>query len=125
VDTLQVLQNYSWVGNVRELENIIERCVVLSSGPMLRVKDLPPKLLSNNFYLPDSREEADFTQFSYQEAKDKALELFNKTYLSHLLEQTQGNISVASSRAQMDRSNFKKIIRKYDIDLKEFRRNSS
>jgi transcriptional regulator of acetoin/glycerol metabolism len=51
--------------------------------------------------------------------------LFHKAYLNNLLQQAQGNITVASTRAGLDRSNFKKIIRKYDIDLKEFRRVNS
>jgi two-component system response regulator HydG len=39
---LQRLQMYDWPGNVRELENVIERAVVLASGPTIGVADLPP-----------------------------------------------------------------------------------
>ncbi len=119
-DALQLLQNYIWVGNVRELENVIERCVVLSDGNSIQVKDLPPKLNTRNFYFPDIPK-TELTELTYQEAKERALEFFNKTYLKYLLEQSGGNISIASLRAGMDRSNFKKIIRKYEIDLKEFK----
>ncbi|MFO1464774.1 MAG: sigma-54 dependent transcriptional regulator [bacterium] len=121
VDAMQALQAYAWVGNVRELENVIERCCVLLSGDVLRAKDLPSQILSSTFYLRD-QEEVDLTRFPYKEAKLRALSLFNKAYLHHLLKQTRGNISMASDRAGMDRSNFKKIIRKYDIDLKEFKK---
>ncbi len=42
---LQTLQSYSWPGNVRQLENVIERAVLLSrGGPLLTVEDLPPEL---------------------------------------------------------------------------------
>src|SRR5262249_1860551 len=113
MDALQALQNYPWVGNVRELENVIERCIVLSEDQTIHAKDLPRKLVSSSLFLPSS-EETDLTQFSYKDAKKKALVLFHKAYLSNLLQQAQGNITVASTRAGLDRSNFKKIIRKYD-----------
>ena len=78
-------------------------------------------LLNNPFKIPDGAS-IDLSNFSYKEAKSIALESFNKTYLNQLLKQAGGNVTVASSRAGMDRSNFKKIIRKYDIDIHDFRR---
>src|SRR5690606_4936537 len=42
--TLAILNAYPFRGNVRELENIIERAVVMSSGSALRVQDLPPEV---------------------------------------------------------------------------------
>ena len=38
-DTMKALQDYPWPGNVRELESIIERAVILSSGPVLQLTD--------------------------------------------------------------------------------------
>ena len=40
----QVLQHYSWPGNIRELRNVIERATILSSGPEIDLIDLPPSL---------------------------------------------------------------------------------
>ncbi len=121
VDAMQALQSYPWVGNVRELENVLERCCVLLGGDVIRAKDLPASILASTFFLRD-QEEVDLTRFPYKEAKLRALSLFNKSYLQHLLKQSGGNISVASDRAGMDRSNFKKIIRKYEIDIREFKK---
>jgi two-component system response regulator HydG len=95
--------------------------VVLAPGKVLRAKDLPPQVLSKAFYL-EGKEEVDLSRYPYKEAKTRALEVFNKNYILHLLQQSGGNISIASDRAGMDRSNFKKIIRKYEIDIQEFRR---
>jgi two-component system response regulator AtoC len=44
VDAMQVLMNYSWPGNVREMKNVIERAVILSSGPEILPDDLPLEL---------------------------------------------------------------------------------
>jgi hypothetical protein len=50
------------------------------------------------------------------------LNLFNRAYISNLLRQTSGNVSIASGRAGMDRSNFKKIIKKCDLNIREFKK---
>jgi DNA-binding NtrC family response regulator len=43
-ETLQVLSAYSWPGNVRALENAVERAVLLANGPLILVSDLPPRV---------------------------------------------------------------------------------
>jgi DNA-binding NtrC family response regulator len=44
---IEALQGYAWPGNVRELENAIERASALCDDDVIRVKDLPPQLLSS------------------------------------------------------------------------------
>lgn len=122
IDALQALQNYSWVGNVRELENIIERAVVLATSDTIMARDLPAKLLGESFYLMGDDEKGDISSLSYQEAKDRALASFNRMYIGNLLTQTSGNISFASEKAGMDRSNFKKLIKRYHIDVRKYRK---
>ncbi|MBT3181480.1 MAG: sigma-54-dependent Fis family transcriptional regulator [Deltaproteobacteria bacterium] len=121
VDALQVLQNYSWVGNVRELENVIERAVVLATGDNIEISDLPPRILGESFYLSEDMGDVDISQYPYKEAKRRAMASFNKVYITALLKRTSGNISFASDRAQMDRSNFKKLIKKYGIEVDGFK----
>ncbi len=43
-DFIQALKRYSWPGNVRQLRNVVERALVVTSGPVLSVADLPPEL---------------------------------------------------------------------------------
>lgn len=121
VDALQAIQNYRWVGNVRELENVIERAVVLTNSDFIQVTDLPPRVLGESFYLTDEFGDAGLSQYSYQEAKEKAMGSFNKSYIANLLRQAKGNLSIAAEKAHMDRSNFKKIIKKHGIDINEYK----
>ena len=48
VAAIQALQAYSWPGNVRQLENVVERAVLLARGTLLTVDDLPPEIVSGN-----------------------------------------------------------------------------
>ncbi|TWU55287.1 sigma-54-dependent transcriptional regulator [Rubripirellula reticaptiva] len=44
VEAIQAMQSYAWPGNIRQLENVVERAVLLGRGPVLTVDDLPPEL---------------------------------------------------------------------------------
>jgi len=58
-DAMKKLVNYNWKGEVRELENIIERAVLLSDGDMITVEDLPDRAIDNpGSGYPDSLKEA-------------------------------------------------------------------
>lgn len=126
-DVLQSFQEYPWPGNVRELENIIERALVLSESDSITVGDLPPKFLGKVFSVSDKKQkeqerEENWFHLPYQEAKQKALNLFNRAYISNLLKEGGGNVSISSEKAGMDRSNFKKIIKKCDLNIKDFKK---
>jgi len=122
VDALKVLQSYSWPGNVRELENIMERAVVLSKGEYIEIKDFPPKILGDSFYLADNMSSSDGMSLPYSDAKKRALVAFNVKYISGLLKKTSGNITFSAEMAGMDRSNFKKLIKKYGIIAEDYRK---
>lgn len=121
-DAMQALQSYDWPGNVRELENAIERAAVLTTSNQIRAKDLPTHILAGTFY-QDQTTHQDLTDFCYQEAKQNALDQFNQNYICGLLNKAAGNITLASEKAGMDRSNFKKLIRKFKINPDQYKKN--
>ncbi|MBI2091377.1 MAG: sigma-54-dependent Fis family transcriptional regulator [Deltaproteobacteria bacterium] len=122
VDAITALQHYKWVGNVRELENVVERACVLVNGPVIQARDLPQRVLGESFYLTKEDGHSDFSKFSYHEAKEKAFMTFNRSYLSSLMRSSKGNISFAAAKAGMDRSNFKKILKKCSLNAEEFKK---
>ncbi len=122
LDALEALQNYRWPGNVRELENAIERAVVLGEGGVITARDLPPPILGELFYMVEKQPGDVSSRLRYQESKQKALNLFNRNYISNVLKQTSGNVSMAADRAGMDRSNFKKLVLKSRINVSDFRK---
>ena len=114
-DVLEVLIEYDWPGNVRELENIIERAVVLATeDTMIEISHLPDKLLQAH---------VDggilLSAHSYREAKQQAVDSFNKEFLERLLQMSNGNITHAAKHAKMDSANFRRLLRKCGIRAEE------
>ncbi|MBI2892821.1 MAG: sigma-54-dependent Fis family transcriptional regulator [Deltaproteobacteria bacterium] len=107
------LASAPWPGNVRELENAIERAMVLSRGDTLVLEDFPR--------LTESAQEqarlelqlgSDLADLPYRDAKRVALRTFERHYIASVLKKTTGNVSQAARHAGLDRSNFRRILRK-------------
>jgi len=120
-EALELLCGYRWPGNVRELENAVERAVVLCRGEAVTGADLPPAVTGHTLPLvrevPPGGEESQWATLSYAAAKDQALRRFEKGYVEALMKVSDSNISAAARRAGMDRSNFKRVLRKYRSDV--------
>src|SRR6266545_6944865 len=91
-DALDMLRRYSWPGNLRELENIIERAVVLSSSQQIDVAHLP-------LYLQESGPIGVTTQQGFVQAKERVISMFEKEAVARFLSEARGNISVAAQKA--------------------------
>jgi two-component system response regulator HydG len=120
-DAVELLCGYRWPGNVRELENAIERAVVLCRGEAVTASDLPPAVTGRTAPLvrevPVNGDEAVWLTMSYAAAKEQALRRFEKGYVETLMRHCDSNISAAARKAGMDRSNFKRVLRKYRADV--------
>jgi DNA-binding NtrC family response regulator len=120
-EALELLSGYRWPGNVRELENAIERAVVLCRADTILPGDLPPAITGRTAPLvrevPPSGDEAAWLTLSYAAAKEQALRRFEKGYVEALMRSCDSNISAAARKAGMDRSNFKRVLRKYRTDV--------
>jgi DNA-binding NtrC family response regulator len=120
-EAMELLSGYRWPGNVRELENAIERAVVLCRGDQVGAGDLPPAITGRSAPLvrevPAGGDEAAWLTQSYAVAKEQALRRFEKGYVDALMKACDNNISAAARKAGMDRSNFKRVLRKYRSDI--------
>lgn len=117
-EVLDVMQRYRWPGNVRELENVVERAVVLARGDIVEVRHLPPHLQDDRF--KKNGDQLDLSHLPFSAAKDLAVQAFEKRYLTQLMARTSGNISAASREAGLDRSNFRRVLKKHDFDVDSF-----
>lgn len=105
---MEHLLRYHWPGNVRELENVIEHGVAVSSGPMLKVSDLPQRRSAA------TAEAKNLSHLTLREARD----VFEKQYIESLLEITGGNITQAAKMAGIARQNLQLKIKQLGIKPK-------
>jgi transcriptional regulator with GAF, ATPase, and Fis domain len=101
VSVMDALLQYHWPGNIRELENVLERAVINSSGPKLR--------------LVDELE----TRHKNSRRSEQTLENFEREYIKRVLEQVNWKVSGKNSAAEilgLDRSTLRARMRKLGID---------
>ncbi|WP_457636357.1 sigma-54-dependent transcriptional regulator [Persephonella sp.] len=112
-DALEILIKYDWPGNIRQLESIVSKAVILADdGEFIKIEHLDPevKVVVEDFPL------------EYSKAKKSYTEKFMKTYLGVLLSITGGNISQAAKLAKIERQSLQKLLKKYRIDPSRYRK---
>ena len=130
-EVLRELAQRAWPGNVRELRNVVERAVMLAGGAGAVVHSLDD---------PDDDDDADddlagpagrslsqppdaksLLGMSFQDAKQAAVESFEKEYLMQLFESSNYNLSEAARRSGVHRRYLRELFKKHDIDLAALR----
>ena len=94
----QVLENYAWPGNARELRNIVERMAILTAGDRLGIDSIPMEVRHYRDSSPRS---------SVQEAREGA----ERDHILKALDEAGWNVSGASRALGMERTNLHKRIR--------------
>jgi len=97
-----VLESYSWPGNVRQLRNLVERVVALSADGKVTISDLPPEIRFSTYSMGAAHGSTG-EGLPYAEAKEHALRDFHRRYLPILLNQNDGNVSRAAEAAEVSR----------------------
>ncbi len=123
----EVLQNYHWPGNIRELQNLIERLVILTEGKEITLDDLPPFFLKTSSLKSDlesksfKNEKFYFSSFPFKEFDENGVDL-NKVlreieiyYLKKALEISKGVKSKAAKLLKLNRTTFIEKLKKYGL----------
>ncbi len=112
--TLEVMKRYSWPGNVREMENAIQRAFVLGDNKNI--------LVENHISVSKERREAVFDRrisrhfnLELKEAKSQVVEDFERSYLRWLMEESGGNVTRAARKAGKERRALGKLLKKYAL----------
>ncbi len=122
VDALRTLRGYGWPGNVRELEHAVEHAVVLAKRQIIEPDDLPvsapPGVVRPSLRVPEPRCDAwlslpaNLVDSPYAEAKKRLVATFDEAYTQELLRRSGGNLSAAARQAGLDRSNFRRLLKR-------------
>ncbi|MEE9450348.1 MAG: sigma-54 dependent transcriptional regulator [Ignavibacteriaceae bacterium] len=113
-EAVMYLTYYSWPGNIREMENMLQEAVILSSNNWIELDNL-------NF--SKNNGDSGFKLESFQKAKNKNIDEFERKYLKSVLKMFNGNVSKASGFAKKDRREFYRLISKYKIEPNSYRLN--
>jgi len=119
-DALRKLMRYSWPGNIRQLEHVIQRALVLGEGPTLQSDDVP---------LEEHDQEADQhppalafnEQMPLEEIKEHVVEQLERAYLDRVLRLHHGNIRRTAEHAGLSERSIYEKLKKYQIDRRAYK----
>ncbi|MFZ5806311.1 MAG: sigma 54-interacting transcriptional regulator [Verrucomicrobiota bacterium] len=130
-EAMQCLQDYAWHGNVRELENCVQRALVLSSGDSIHPSHLPVEIRAGTPHQISKSEETkksgaiDLSEairaiFDHARKNPKfpLLPSMEREFVAYALEETNGNLVQAAKLLGITRSTLRKRIEKFGISKK-------
>ena len=115
---LEAFAHYSWPGNIRELENILERAYILETTSILRPEGFPPELFKKSISLKPLKPNI---SLSLSEARREAVERVEKEYLRELLTRHHGRIDRTAAAAGITVRQLHKLLSKHQIRKEEFK----
>jgi len=110
---------YSWPGNIRELENIIERSCIIERSSVLSPDSFPAELFMYDDTL--TRIQMD-TMLPLAEVRRRGIEEIERCYLKEVLSSNKGKINRSAEAAGVSTRQLHKLMRKYGLKREEFKR---
>ena len=114
-DAISALVNYKWPGNVRQLQNVIQRLLVLNSGKSIDVKSINAALGGDLDMMQKTQQLPDYFDGDMRQAKIE----FERAYLTHHLSRVEGNVSQLAKRVGLERTHLYRKLKKLDINAKD------
>ncbi|HEX9776778.1 MAG TPA: sigma 54-interacting transcriptional regulator [Geopsychrobacteraceae bacterium] len=117
---LEALTCYHWPGNIRELQNIIERAVVLSSDQTIHLEQLP--VIFSDMVRKERPPLASEQPAGLRQRRDSQVDQVEAELLKNYLEKADGNVSAAARLAEIPRRSFYRMINRHGIVSQDFRK---
>jgi len=114
----EAFKKYSWPGNIRELENLLERACILETSDLLTPESFPAELFDKEVSSPVLSMDTDV---SLSEARRKAVLCFEKQYLKELMSRNRGKINQSAQEAGISTRQLHKLMLKYGLRKEDFK----
>jgi DNA-binding NtrC family response regulator len=114
----EAFKKYSWPGNIRELENLLERAYILETSDLLTPESFPAELFEKEV---SSAALSMDTDVSLSEARRKAVLGFEKQYLKELMSRNRGKINQSAQEAGISTRQLHKLMLKYGLRKEDFK----
>jgi len=116
--TLRCLVSHNWQGNIRELENTIERATISCEGEEILPRDLPEhiqkQVSEQGTEIPETVNELKMIK---RQLRERAIEDIEKEFVINALSAHNWSVSQSAASVGMQRTNFYRLIRKYNISI--------
>jgi DNA-binding NtrC family response regulator len=112
---VKMIYEYNWPGNIREMENMIERCLIICEKDTIDVDDLPAQIKaaeSSGSVEPGGSLFSDDTIIPFEKLKEESIR--------HALKITNGNIVEAAKKLQLGRATIYRLMEKYNIENRSY-----
>jgi DNA-binding NtrC family response regulator len=120
VDAMNMLITYSWPGNVRQLENVVERAIVMAEGDTVTTEHLPFVVRAETAHpdTPSPKTSEELKEIK-KRVRESAVESIEKSFILDALTRNDWNITRSAKDVGMQRPNFQALMRKYNIRIEK------
>ena len=108
---LKLIYEYNWPGNIREMENTIERCLIVAEKDMIDIEDLPSHLRT-----ADPAASIEYSGSLFSDETIIPFEKLKEESIRHALKVTNGNIVEAAKKLQLGRATIYRLMERYKIE---------
>ncbi len=112
---IKAMQHYPWPGNIREMQNVIERASVLTKEGLVRLETLPTIFRST--YESCHDDDVSRRRVSFKAEREQQVGRTEKNIIARYLEETGGNVAKAARLANVPRRTFYRMLEKHGIEV--------
>jgi DNA-binding NtrC family response regulator len=115
---IEAFEKYTWPGNIRELENLVERAYILEASAMLTPESFPNELFETEItsvFIPSGK------QHTLAEVRQQGVEEIERNYLKDVLARNRGKINDSARDAGISCRQLNKLMNRYGIHKEEFK----
>ena len=116
-DAINSMMRYHWPGNIREMENLMERAIIMTPGKDITKIDIPGERRNKDIY---SFGKID-TNLPLKQVKKEIIEQVERKYIAEMLKRHRGNINLVARQSKIDNKTLYEKMRQYNYSKEEFK----